>query len=181
MADKKITQLTELTDVIYSDIALIVDDPAGTPDNKKCTAQNLVKGGASQGAVSELIDSTLTASKVLVSDANGKITISNTLKEVDWGDISEKIDNYTLQNSDNGKVITVNKTTDVTITIPDTLSAEFSCTVIQIGVGQVTFTGSGSMTVRNRQSHTKTAGQYGAASLYVYAANNVLLQGDTAA
>ena len=74
MSNQKITQLTELTSVTYSDIAYIVDDPSGSPASKKTTTQNLVKGGASQGAVSELIDTNLTGSKSLVSDASGKIT-----------------------------------------------------------------------------------------------------------
>ena len=141
---------------------------------------------------------TLSASDVSAEPANANIQshISNTsnphsvtkaqvgltnVADVAWGDANTQTDSYTLQASDNGKVITVNKATSATITIPDTLSAEFSCTVIQIGAGQVTFAGSGSMTLRNRQTHTKTAGQYAAASLYIYAANNVLLGGDTAA
>lgn len=77
MANKKVTQLTEETTVVYSDVAYFVDDPAGTPASKKCTVQNFVKGGASQGAVSALIDANLTASKNLVSDGSGKITTTN--------------------------------------------------------------------------------------------------------
>ena len=114
-----------------------------------------------------------------VSITKSDVGLGN-VANIDWGDVNAQTDSYTLQASDNGKVVTVNKATVATITIPDTLGAEFSCTVIQIGAGQVTFTGSGSMTLRNRQSHTKTAGQYAAASLYVYATNNVLLGGDTA-
>jgi len=77
MSNQKITQLTELTSVAYSDVAYIIDDPSGSPASKKTTAQNLVKGGASEGAVSALIDANLTASKVLESDASGKIVASS--------------------------------------------------------------------------------------------------------
>lgn len=77
MADKKMTQLEELTAVGYQDITYVVDDPGGTPISKKCTTQNLVKGGASQGAVSDLISANLTASKNLVSDSSGKITTTS--------------------------------------------------------------------------------------------------------
>lgn len=79
MADKKTTQLDALTAVDYQDVLYIVDDPGGTPTSKKCTAQDLVKGGASQGALSALIDANLTPSKNLVSDTNGKITTTNYL------------------------------------------------------------------------------------------------------
>lgn len=41
MADKKITQLTEATSISQDDLLLIVDDPSGTPINKKITATNL--------------------------------------------------------------------------------------------------------------------------------------------
>ncbi|HSA06134.1 MAG TPA: hypothetical protein P5556_03035 [Candidatus Gastranaerophilales bacterium] len=99
---------------------------------------------------------------------------------VNWGNISTKTDDYTLALADNGRVITLNAATAKTITVPDSLSAGFSCSVLQIGAGQVAFSGSGSMAIRNRQSHTKTAGQYALSTLFVYASNNVLLQGDTA-
>ena len=77
MSNQKVTQLNELTSVDYQDIAYIVDDPSGTPASKKSTAQNVVKGGASQGACADIIDSTLTASKALASDGSGKITASS--------------------------------------------------------------------------------------------------------
>ena len=77
MSDKTITQLSELTTVTIDDILPIVDDPAGTPVTKKATSKNIVKGGASTGAVSALIDANLTASKALVSDASGKVYASS--------------------------------------------------------------------------------------------------------
>jgi hypothetical protein len=41
MADKKITDLTELTALDQSDLFVVVDDPAGTPITKKITATSL--------------------------------------------------------------------------------------------------------------------------------------------
>jgi hypothetical protein len=41
MSDKKITALTALTAVDNSDVLAIVDDPAGTPETKKVTADVL--------------------------------------------------------------------------------------------------------------------------------------------
>lgn len=42
MADAKITQLTELTTPVGSDLLVIVDDPGGTPITKKVTVTNLL-------------------------------------------------------------------------------------------------------------------------------------------
>lgn len=87
---------------------------------------------------------------------------------------------YTLQASDNGKVVTCSNASAITVTVPSGLGAGFNCMVIQKGAGQVTFSPS-STTVNNRQSHTKIAGQYGVVSLVAYAADVFVLAGDTAA
>ncbi len=87
---------------------------------------------------------------------------------------------YTLQASDNGKVVTLSNAAAITVTVPSGLGVGFSVVLIQIGAGQVTCSPS-STTLRNRQSHTKTAGQYAAVSLYCYATDVLLLQGDSAA
>lgn len=86
---------------------------------------------------------------------------------------------YTLQASDNNKVVTLSNASAITVTVPSGLGAGFSCLCVQIGAGQVTFSPS-STTINNRQSHTKIAGQYGVASLVAYASNVFALGGDTA-
>jgi hypothetical protein len=87
---------------------------------------------------------------------------------------------YTLQASDNGKIVTLSNASGITVTVPSGLGAGFHCQCIQIGAGQVTFSPS-STTVNNRQSHTKIAGQYGVVGLSAYASNVFALAGDTAA
>jgi hypothetical protein len=87
---------------------------------------------------------------------------------------------YTLLASDNGGIVTLNNGSGITVTVPSGLGAGFNCVCVQLGAGQVTFTGSGA-TVNNRQSHTKIAAQYGEVSLVAYAANTFVLAGDTAA
>lgn len=66
---------------------------------------------------------------------------------------------YTLQASDTGKIIECTSNSAVTITLPSGLGNRFWCIIKQLGSAQVTLTGSGT-TIHNRQSFTKTAGQY---------------------
>lgn len=87
---------------------------------------------------------------------------------------------YTLLATDAGKAVVLNNASAITLTIPIDLGLGFSCMVIQKGAGQVTFTPS-STVLRNRQSHTKTAGQWAMCSLVAHAANDLTLGGDTAA
>lgn len=85
---------------------------------------------------------------------------------------------YTLQTTDNGKVVTCNNASAITVTVPSGLGAGFNCMIIQKGAGQVTLSPS-STTIRHRQSHTKTAGQWAVISLVAHAANDLTLGGDT--
>jgi hypothetical protein len=87
---------------------------------------------------------------------------------------------YTLVAGDNGKIVTLNNASAITVTVPSGLGAGFNVMLVQLGAGQVTLSAS-STTIRNRQSHTKIAGQYGAVSLVAFIANDFVLGGDTAA
>ena len=86
---------------------------------------------------------------------------------------------YTIVAGDAGKVITCNNGSAVTVTVPASLGAGFTCSVVQKGAGQVTFAAS-STTINNRQSHTKIAGQHGVATLVSTATDVFVLAGDTA-
>ena len=158
MANKKITELTALTTPAGADILAIVDDTDTT--TKKVTVTNLM-GQAS-------------ASNLSSYDFNG-----NAISNFD-ASINDQTDNYTLQASDNGKVVVMDKATAVTVTVPSGLGAGFNCSFVQKGAGQVSFSASGT-TINNRQSHTKINDQYGVASIVAYAADTFVLAGDTAA
>ncbi len=86
---------------------------------------------------------------------------------------------YTLLTSDNGKIVTLSNAGGITLTVPASLGAGFSCTIIQIGAGQVTVTAS-STTIRNVYSNTKLVGQWAQATLTAYIADNFIFSGDTA-
>jgi len=85
---------------------------------------------------------------------------------------------YTIVAGDEGKIITLNNGSAITVTLP-VLTAGFTCSFIQTGAGEVTFSES-STTINNRQSHTKIAGQKGMASIVYTDTNVIYLAGDTA-
>lgn len=177
MANKKITELTELSATpAGADLLAIVDDVAGTPTTKKISVTNLMAAASAPvssvnsltGAVSidagNLADFNFDGNAILGFDATLNDQTGTT---------------YTLVASDAGKVITCDNASAVTVTVPSGLGAGFTCSVIQKGAGQVSFTTS-STTINNRQSHTKIAGQHGVASLVATAADVFVLAGDTA-
>lgn len=90
---------------------------------------------------------------------------------------------YTVADEDNGKVIRVNHASGCTVTIPNGLltsdSSGFNCSFVQIGAGAITFANDGTSVINNRQSHTKTNGQWAVASVVSTANNVFVLAGDT--
>jgi hypothetical protein len=82
------------------------------------------------------------------------------------------------QETYNGSVYVV--TGAVTIDINDAVREGFNVSIIQADANQTTFTCSGgTLTLRNRQGHTQTAGQYACVTL-IRIGNDVILAGDTA-
>lgn len=87
MADSKITELTELTEVADGDLLVIVDDPSGSPITKKITRANLVTGVgggqtlyecvvAASGGDYTTVGDALTAGKTRIFVRNGTYTES---------------------------------------------------------------------------------------------------------
>jgi hypothetical protein len=167
MANKKFTELTELTTAADSDILAIVDDPSGSPLSKKITVQNVL-GGVSQTEMGYLdgvtsdIQTQLDAKLPTVANINAQTGTT-----------------YTLLAADNGKVITLNNASAITVTVPSGLGAGFNCVLIQKGAGTVSVSASGT-TINNRNSHTDLAGQHASATLIADVANNFYFSGDTA-
>ena len=93
---------------------------------------------------------------------------------------------YTLVASDTGRVVECSNAAAITLTLPANASVGFCCAVVQGAAGQITLTPASGATLRHRQSHTKTAGQWAGATLYVRtnsggSAAEWVLMGDTAA
>lgn len=81
---------------------------------------------------------------------------------------------YSLSSSDNGKLIQSTSSAALTITIPAGLPTGFNCTVVQMGTGQITFSG----TYFNRANFTKSASQYSVVSILHLGNNNIVVTGE---
>lgn len=74
---------------------------------------------------------------------------------------------YTLQASDDGKVVDLANAGAITLTLPNSLPVGFACRVCQGGAGQATFTPAGGGSIVNASGFTKTRAQWAVAVVYV--------------
>jgi len=81
---------------------------------------------------------------------------------------------YSITAADNGKILQSTSVTALTITIPTGLPTGFNCTVVHMGAGQITFSG----TYLNRTGFTKTASQYSVVSILHLGSNSILVTGE---
>jgi hypothetical protein len=197
MANKKITELSNLATPNGADVLAIVDDIAGTATTKKVTATNLMTLAPVQSVAGRTGTVTLsntdisglgtaatqnvgTADTNVIAVSSGTVDLGGNKLEDFNASINDQTGTaYTLLAGDNGKVVVLNNGSAVTVTVPSGLGAGFNCSFVQKGAGQVSFSASGT-TINNRQSHTKINAQYGVASIVAYADNVFVLAGDTA-
>ncbi len=157
------------------------------------TLLNPSTGNGATGYFGVSSSTTLTADRAVVGAGSKTLQVSPVTIDHTTGEISGfaiKYNNqvgttYTLQTTDTGKEITLNNGSAITVTLPNSLPAGFVCECCQLGAGQVTFTAAGGATLHNRQSQTKTAGQYAKISLEVTGNSGgssavYILAGDTA-
>ena len=81
---------------------------------------------------------------------------------------------YSLTAADNGKIIQSTSASAITVTLPTGLPTGFNCTIVQMGAGQITFSG----TYLNRSGFTKTASQYAVVSIMHLGSNSIIVAGE---
>jgi hypothetical protein len=91
--------------------------------------------------------------------------------------VNAKVDNYTLANTDSGSIITMSNTALKTVTVPASLPVGFRCMVYMINTGNVVIGNAAGVTLQSRTSTYTCASRYGSLSVFVYAANTVIVDG----
>ena len=86
---------------------------------------------------------------------------------------------YTLVAADNGKVVTLNNGSAITVTIPTSLGDGFNCLLVQKGDGQVTIAAAANVSLFNRSSESKTAGKNAIVTIVNIGSDAYILAGDT--
>lgn len=175
--------------------SMVVNDVRKVFDGTEWIDDPSVSGGGGGGSGDVVGPASSTDNAVARFDGAGGKTLQNSLLLIsDTGQVSGYLAHlnlqtgttYTLQSSDRGKVVELTNGSSITLTIPSTLAVGFCCTIVQGGAGQVNVSAGSGATLRNRQSHTKLAGQWAGATLYVRtnsggSAAEYVLNGDTAA
>lgn len=176
MANKKITELDALTTPAGADVLAIVDDVAGTATTKQVTVTNLMTlapaiDATSVAAAGALMDSEVT------NLAQVKAFDSSDYSPAFFSTVTESTTARTLSDSDNGKVISCTSSSEVTITIPNTLTAGFGCTVVQSGTGQVSIVAGAGATLSSYVG-TATKGRYAALQIIPVGTNSYIVDGE---
>ena len=92
-----------------------------------------------------------------------------------------QVSSYSLSADDRGKTLIFSSSATQGITCSSGLDVGFNSTFIQYGSGQLELSAASGVTILNRQSHTKTAGTYAAASVVIISSDVYLFSGDTSA
>ena len=183
MANKKITELTELTSPAGADLFAIVDDTDTT--TKKVTVTNLMTL-APQGDLeaannlSDLNDAATARTNLGLGTA--ATSASTDFSPAFFNIVSETTTARTLSDSDNGKVIVCSNSSSVTITVPSGLTSGFNCKFVQSGTGKVSLVGSGATVQAYNPSgadpYNSTAGQYASIKLIPTGSNAYVVFGE---
>jgi hypothetical protein len=116
-------------------------------------------------------------SRMLIG-SDGAIDFKNNTLHGFKASVQDKTASYTLNISDNGKLITFNANSIVILNIPTGLPIGFNVNILQKGTGKIDFQAVSGVILNNRGGFHTTTGLYAAASLISYANNVFVLSGD---
>ena len=97
----------------------------------------------------------------------------------------DKVASYTIDLGDVGKTITLDSSSDTTVTIPPNSSTPFPLgsrlDVVRLGTGAVTFAQGSGVTINSKNTNKKIASRYSGATIFKVDTNTWVLIGDLTA
>lgn len=149
------------------------------------TAGTGLSGGGTSGAVTLSIDTATTVDKTTAQTLTNKTL---TAPVINGGlinlTLNAQTDSYTLVASDSGKLVTMNKATAVTLTIPPSVfSVGEQINIASIGAGLTTFAQGAGVTITSSGASASAPiirARYCAATVVCTASNTFLIIGDLA-
>ena len=160
MANIKISQLPAAPALTGDDLLPVVENSAG--QTQKATLNDVLDFVT--GSTFDTLTVTALSGGTVVAD----IEISGNIGAA----------SYSITSADQGKTLLFSSSSPQAITCSSGLQTGFNVTCVQLGGGQLDFSGSG-VTLVNRFAHTSSAGLYSAVSVVVLNASQYLLVGDT--
>ena len=166
-------------------IAILIFASALSLMAQRVVAPGQINKVSGDGNVVVTTKGTQTPGDVVVIDANGNhvplgsgnLAMVVTLPDTGVVDVSGTT--LTLTAAHNGHILNFTSATDVTVTVPSGLGRGYGVLLHQTGAGNVIVQAGAGVTMRQRQSFTKTAGQYAVISLNaVIAADTITFSGD---
>jgi Hep_Hag. len=115
---------------------------------------------------------TNTSPQTLTVDGSGNVIMNNGLSYVN----NQNGTNYTIATTDNQAIIYFTSASAVTVNVPNSLPAGFTCSIIQGGSGQLTFAGTG---LNNTYGQYKSASQYASITIQTPVVGINVLSGQT--
>lgn len=85
---------------------------------------------------------------------------------------------YTVASGDNGKVVAINNASGTTFIVPSGLPADFSCSVVRTGSGNVTISGASGVSVFSSSPTLRLASRYSVVAVFAFASNQYVATGD---
>jgi len=142
-----------------------------------------VTGSLTGNATTATTASSISGTVTIANGGTNATTASAALSNLGAASIGANLNDqtgttYTLQSSDNGKVVTLSNASAITVTVPAGLVSGFNCMIVQKGVGVVTLSPANTVTVTNRSGGTKTGGQNAIVTIISIVSNYFITGGD---
>jgi len=158
-------------------VASQAEAEAGIVNNKAMTPIRVAQAIAALGLSGAVLAGTTGASLIGLS---GGGTVQDFVDAVGGANATDvAATSYSLTDADNGKLLRFTAATSVAVTVPAGLTDNFICSILQLGLGQVTIAGSGA-TVENKDSQFSTQARLARLTLYTTGADQYNLEGQTA-